>query len=912
MMVWPPSASPPIKAFPENDGTLINIVRDILRLSGIAGWTTREEEFWCVVEPLDYLAKPQGWKLHVSATPLSAREVLARSCEVLVKQRCAFKFAKTPGHVAELLSIQYDRASAGKFITAYPEDDDHFRRLVDKLHRVTAGLLGPTILSDRPYRPGSLVHFRYGVIAASATLTNDGQYEPMLTKPDGTLVKDERKPWFTPPEWVTLPLPGSEPAQATTRRPRPVLIGNRFLAYSAVTQTNRGGVYRGTDRESGRPVIIKRARPHVGSTLSGSDVRQALLHEARMLDHFSPLGLAPRRIALFDQEQNLFLVEEPIHGVTLRSWVMSRINGPCGTKTSEAVIIATRLIELLRSVHAEGFVYRDLNPDNIMVDREDRLWLVDFELVTRPGKQVVNGFTYGYAAPEQINAPELAPAPDPTADLFGLGALIFFIATGIDPILLEDRTTIRPIRGRIANWLELLSVENPTAGHLSTPILQLMRDEPNRRWSLDHVRAFLNTREFQGDPSSPKDRFAKAAQLQEKDQERLLVDGLKYICETIAQDPDVSPQLWRSTDPDSMFDPCSVQHGAAGVLAVLTRASDTLGDQTLRHTVRQVAAWIDRRWPAEDSLLPGLYFGRSGTAWALYDAAHSIRDGQLAARAVHLAKQIPVVWPNPDICHGAAGAGMTQLYMWRETGDPRFRDRVLECADALISAAELRSEGIVWPIPNTFESELAGLTHYGFAHGVAGIGTFLLAAGRELSCSRYVRAARAAGATLREVAQIDDEVAYWPSGEDEGHEELGLTHWCSGSSGVGTFLLRLWLTTGDRYARDLAEKAAVAVRTTKWQSSPVACHGLAGDGEFLLDLTEALGDRQYREWAKELAAAIFARHALWDGKLVVPDESGSAIAVDYGTGLAGVLAFFIRLRYGGSRMFMVEPCSGLM
>ena len=90
------------------------------------------------------------------ATPLSAPEVLHRSAQVLVRGDCAFKFAARSELVVELTGTRYDRAQCGKFITAYPRDDEHFRALAEELDRATAGLR-LAILSDRPYRRGGLV-----------------------------------------------------------------------------------------------------------------------------------------------------------------------------------------------------------------------------------------------------------------------------------------------------------------------------------------------------------------------------------------------------------------------------------------------------------------------------------------------------------------------------------------------------------------------------------------------------------------------------------------------------------------------------------------------------------------------------------------------------------------------------------
>src|SRR6202034_3808126 len=112
---------------------------------------------------------------------LSAPLILHRCAAVLIAEQTMFKFAGTLGRTAELVSGCYNRGGGGKFITAYPRNDEQFRRLAEQLHLATKDLPGPGILSDRPYRPGSLVHYRYGGFKAIVRLSNDGSWGPMLT-----------------------------------------------------------------------------------------------------------------------------------------------------------------------------------------------------------------------------------------------------------------------------------------------------------------------------------------------------------------------------------------------------------------------------------------------------------------------------------------------------------------------------------------------------------------------------------------------------------------------------------------------------------------------------------------------------------------------------------------------------------
>lgn len=277
--------------------------------------------------------------------------------------------------------------------------------------------------------------------------------------------------------------------------------------------------------------------------------------------------------------------------------------------------------------------------------------------------------------------------------------------------------------------------------------------------------------------------------------ERLLSDGLTHLMDTMTPlDP---VRLWPADPTAERTDPLNVQHGAAGVLSVLTAAAAHRTDPRLRATVAEAAQWIATRAEAGGQQLPGLHFGRSGTAWALLDAARLLDDDGLAAHAARLAREVPVRWPNPDVCHGVAGAGLTQLHFWHETGDKEFRERATAAAEHLLTTAAKGRSGVVWPVPADFDSELAGITHLGFAHGVAGVGTFLLLAGLAAEREDFVHAARAAAETLLATARVRDGGAGWPVEDRSADAPVHAPHWCSGASGIGTFLIRLWQATGD-------------------------------------------------------------------------------------------------------------------
>jgi len=200
----------------------------------------------------------------------------------------------------------------------------------------------------------------------------------------------------------------------------------------------------------------------------------------------------------------------------------------------------------------------------------------------------------------------------------------------------------------------------------------------------------------------------------------------------------------------------------------------------LPEAIGAAGRWITARVGTGDGRPPGLHFGSAGIAWALYEAGRTLDDDRLTARGLEIATALPAASPNPDVTHGTAGVGMALLHLGRRAGREDLLRRAGESADVLVRSVEDGPDGLIWATPAAFESRLAGGRYYGFAHGTAGVATFLLATGRP-DC---VELARQAGEMLLATATLADGVALWGSGPGD---ETTAPYWCHGSSGISSF-----------------------------------------------------------------------------------------------------------------------------
>ena len=820
----------------------------------------------------------QGWKLHLSAYPGTAREVLARALPVLVAHRTPFKLVASPAELARLNMGVGGPSQIGKFLTVYPASDEQAIALAEALEDVTDGVSGPAIPSDAQLRAGSIVYYRFGGFGRAVVQLRQGLVQCALITPDGDLVPDERDRRFAPPDWVVDPFARRRADDGPTRPPA---LGHdgRYRAVATLSDSGRGRVLLGLDTTGQRRCVMKTA------CRSGDVAEQKLRHEGDVLRRIGAHKGFPTLYDVLELDDEIILVMEDLGGELLSEHVSSRAATGRRLTTAEVCNLGVSLARLLGHLHGHGLVYRDLKSTNVILAPKGTVHLIDVEVVADAGSPGASVGTQGYMSPQQWRA----ESPSPSDDIYGLGALLYFAATGAEPCRAPDVHDVlgRPVR-------ELNPAISPGLADL---IAACLDPEPRRRPAgMVAVATRLAGLRDARVPQWPA-LGTRTGDEPETERRARCVVLARELGDTLCGEAETAPDgglLWRSTIPGFLPIPYRpINTGVAGVVLALAELVAAFGED--RHIEALVGGceWLERSQPVSGATVPGLYIGEAGVGAALLRAGQVLGDIALIEHAATVETRIRTYpYEGPDIFNGTAGRLRFALMLWQETGESDHLAHAERCAERLIAQAGRPADGeLCWTIPEGYGG-LSGETEPGYAHGAAGIADALLDLYELSGGAELADCALAAARWVRRQAMLtlpDSDGMEWGN---HGMGSAGL--WCRGASGVGRLFLRLGELSLDEGAVAVAEAAGRTVTRASRHASPVQCHGLAGAIEYLLDVHRVTGDPAWLEesWTLERLLAAFRLER--NGRPTWGSDDGEPNSA-YMVGYPGVVPCLLRL-----------------
>ncbi len=267
------------------------------------------------------------------------------------------------------------------------------------------------------------------------------------------------------------------------------LINGRYEIREHIATGGMASVFKTWDHRVERIVAIKVLR-----SLDKNDLRavERFRREARAAAKLAH----PNAVTIYDFVEEMgqyFLVMEYINGPTLKQLIGQRRQ----LHPRETLEIAAQVCAVLQVAHAQGFIHRDIKPQNIMLVANSAsagggilVKLTDFGIVrvaeeaglTNSG--IVLG-TADYLSPEQARGEKLTAS----SDLYSLGVVMFEMLTGRPPFV------------------------GPTA--VSIAMQHASADPPSMRQYNANIPAGVEKIVMRALEKEPEDRFHSAQEMQQ-------------------------------------------------------------------------------------------------------------------------------------------------------------------------------------------------------------------------------------------------------------------------------------------------------------------------------------------------------------------------------------------------------------
>lgn len=198
--------------------------------------------------------------------------------------------------------------------------------------------------------------------------------------------------------------------------------------YKVLRKLGSGGmadVYLCEDVTLGRKVALKVLHGRFAQDREFVERFQREAQAAAGLQH-------PNVVSIYDRgryEDTYYMVMEYLEGHTLKGLISSE----APLDPVRALGLAKQILAGLRYAHRDKIIHRDVKPQNVMVDEEDRVKVADFGIARAGGSDITEAGsimgTAQYISPEQAQGKTVSQA----SDIYSVGVVLYEMLTGRVP-----------------------------------------------------------------------------------------------------------------------------------------------------------------------------------------------------------------------------------------------------------------------------------------------------------------------------------------------------------------------------------------------------------------------------------------------------------------------------------------------
>lgn len=282
----------------------------------------------------------------------------------------------------------------------------------------------------------------------------------------------------------------------------------RFGDYELLEEIAQGGmgvVYRARQVSLNRIVAVKMILAAQGASPAFLQRFRTEAEAVAKLQHSNIVAI--HEIGEHDGRQ--FFSMEFVDGPNLQELTQQK---PMAARQAAGYV--RTVAEAIEYAHLQGVLHRDLKPSNVLISSSDQPKITDFGLakvLTSDTELTLSGQVLGtphYAPPEQASGKRGRVGPQ--SDVYGLGAILYYLLTGRPPFQAQELSEIldqvlhrEPVSPRLLN---------PSVPRdLETICLKCLEKEPLRRYGSAHELAedlgrYLRSETIVARPVSPPEK----------------------------------------------------------------------------------------------------------------------------------------------------------------------------------------------------------------------------------------------------------------------------------------------------------------------------------------------------------------------------------------------------------------------
>lgn len=261
-------------------------------------------------------------------------------------------------------------------------------------------------------------------------------------------------------------------------------IGQRYRVTGFLGRGGMGAVYRVWDSELERDVALKLISTELDEDPRVLERFKREIQTSSIVTHRNVL----RVYDLGESDGVKFLTMQFVDGEDLAA--VLRKTGPL--PVDRAINIFRQVCLGLAAAHEQGVVHRDLKPQNIMIARDDHVYLTDFGLAKSSDHAglTASGAIFGtpdFMSPEQVKGQKA----DIRSDIYALGVLFFELLTNKMPF--QGHTTYEVMIQRVQRDAPHVRTVNPQVPERISKIIDrcLARNPDDRYQSVQQMLADL-------------------------------------------------------------------------------------------------------------------------------------------------------------------------------------------------------------------------------------------------------------------------------------------------------------------------------------------------------------------------------------------------------------------------------------